>query len=337
MDDKGEINKTHFGALVFLVLGLIIVGTLGYVIIEGWSFLDALYMVIITLATVGYREVHALSPAGTIFTILLIVFGIVTLYYVIRVFGEYILISRLDEGFKNRQMHTKIQSLKDHYVICGFGRVGEKVVEELDKEGVQFVVIETDPSIIENCRARGFMCLEGDATNEEILLESGIMNAKGLITALGKDSDNILIVITAKTFNNNLFIVARANTDNTVSKLLRVGANRAISPYQISAFRMVTFALRPGVADFVDNVLDLDKSEVQIADITVDSRSPLVGQSVDKYLSNRKSGISVLLINKPDGHAIINPTGSTEIQIGDRLILMGNRENILASEKLFNR
>ena len=337
MDEKGEINKTHFLALLFLVLGLITIGTLGYMIIEGWAFLDALYMVIITLATVGYKEVHTLSPAGTIFTILLIVFGIITLYYVIRVFGEYILISRFDEDFKNRQMHTRIQNLKDHYVICGFGRVGEKVVEELTKENVQFVIVETDPNIIEQCRAKGFMCLEGDATDEEVLLESGLMNAKGLITALGKDSDNILIVITARTLNSNLFIVARANTDTSIAKLVRVGANRAISPYQISAFRMVNFALHPGVADFVDNVLDLDKSEIQIADITVNSNSSLAGQSVDRYLANRKSGVSVLLINRSDGHAIINPSGNTEIQVGDRLILMGNKENILASEELFNR
>lgn len=338
MDDKKDtINKTHFLTLIFLIVGLLVIGISGYMIIEGWGFLDALYMVVITLATVGYGEVHLLSPAGTIFTILLIVFGIVTLYYVIRVFGEYVLASRFDESFKNRQMHAKIQSLKDHFVVCGFGRVGEKVVDELSKENVHFVIIETDPEIVENCRAKGFFCLEGDATNEEVLLEAGVMNAKGLITALGQDSDNMLVVITARTLSSNLFIVARANADTAVAKLLRIGANRAISPYQISAFRMATFALHPGVADFIDNVLDFGKSEIQIIDIVVSSSSPLVDQPVEKYLANRKSGLSVLVINRADGHAIINPLGDTNIQAGDRLILMGTRDNLSTAEKLFDR
>lgn len=336
MDDKKDINKTHFITLFGLIISLLIIGSGGYMIIEKWGFLDAIYMVVITLATVGYKEVHTLSPAGTIFTILLIVFGVFTLYYVIRVFGEYVLASRFDEEFKNRKMNTKIQNLKGHYIICGLGRVGEKVVEELAKENVDFVIIESDPIVVEDCRAKGYFCLTGDATDEESLLQAGIMNAKGLISALGRDSDNVLAVITARTLNSNLFIVSRANTDTAVSKLLRVGANRAISPYQISAFRMATFLLHPGVADFVDNVLDLQNSEVEISDMTVTSKSVLLDQPLEKYLANRKSGVSVLIINRADGRSIINPLGNTEIKSGDRLILMGTRNNLVEVEKLIN-
>ncbi|MBN2585337.1 potassium channel protein [Patescibacteria group bacterium] len=330
------ISKTSFIALFAVVIGLIAVGTVGYMVIEGWAFLDAIYMVVITLATVGYKEVNPLSPAGTVFTILLIVFGIVTLYYVIRVFGEYILASRLDPDYRNRQMQGKIQNLRDHYLVCGFGRVGEKVVEELTKENVPFVVIEIDPEVIEVCRLKGYLCVVGDATNEDVMLEAGIMSAKGLISTLGRDSDNVLTVITARTINSDLFIVARANTDTAVAKLIRVGANRAVSPYQISAFRMATFALRSGVADFVDSVLDPSSSEVQISDATVGSNSSLVGSSVEKYLANRKSGVTVLVIHRSDGNAIINPLGDTEIQEGDRLILMGTRPNLSNIEKLIN-
>jgi len=337
MNKNDDISKVHFGTLALLVAGVIIIGSAGYMIIEGWNFLDAIYMVIITLATVGYKEVHTLSPAGTIFTILLIVFGVFTLYYVIRVFGEYILASRFDEDYKNRKMNNKIQSLKGHYIVCGLGRVGEKVVDELSKEEVDFVIIESDPDLVEDCRERGYLSLAGDATDEEVLLQAGVMNAKGLISALGRDSDNVLTVITARTLNNNLFIVSRANTDTAVSKLLRVGANRAISPYQISAFRMATFALHPGVGDFVDNVMDFKNSEVEISDLVVGTGSPLIGQPVDKHLANRKSGISVLIINRADGKSIINPVGNTEIKSGDRLILMGTRTNLLEVEKLFNR
>ena len=336
MDKDREISQQHFAFLMMLVAGLVVIGVAGYMIIEKWNLLDALYMVVITLATVGYKEVHPLSTAGTIFTILLIVFGIVTLYYVIRVVGEYILMSRLDEQYKLKKMTAQIQNLTNHYIVAGFGRVGSKIAGELLREGVPLVVIEKEAANVEACRSRGFLCVLGDATSEEGLLEAGLMNAKGLITALGRDSDNILVVITARTLNSGLFIVSKANHDDAVDKLVRVGANRAVSPYQISAFRMATFALHPGVADFVDNVFDLKNSEIQITDMTVGSASPLVGAPIEKYLANRKSGVSVLVINRQDGHAIINPLGDTVIQAGDRLIMMGIRTNLEAIEKIIH-
>lgn len=336
MKNPQAINKQHFATLFMLVVGLVIIGIAGYMVIEGWTFLEALYMVVITLATVGYKEIHPLSTAGTIFTILLIVFGIVTLYYVIRVVGEYILATRFDEKHQLKQMRSQIQNLTGHYIVCGYGRVGSKIAGELGKEGVALVVVESNPLVAEECRAKGYLCVLGDATNENSLLEAGLMNAKGLMAALGKDSDNILVVITARTLNSGLFIVSKANHDEAVDKLIRVGANRAVSPYQISAFRMVTFAMHPGVADFVDNVFDLKNSEIQITDMTVGSASPLVGYPIEKYLANRKSGVSVLVINRQDGHAIINPLGDAVIQTGDRLILMGIRTNLEAVEKLIH-
>ncbi|MFA5967503.1 MAG: potassium channel protein [Patescibacteria group bacterium] len=336
MDKELELNKKHFVTLISLVVGLVAIGILGYMVIEKWSFLEALYMVVITLATVGYKEIHPLSTAGTIFTILLIVFGIVTLYYVVRVVGEYVLMSRFDEKYKLKQMKAQIQSLVGHHIVCGYGRVGSKVARELAKENTPVVVVEGDPEMAAICRQQGFLCVEGDATTEAALLEAGLMNAKALISALGKDSDNILVVITARTLQSNVFIVAKANHDEAVDKLLRVGANRAVSPYQISAFRMATFSLHPGVADFVDNVFDLKNSEIQITDMTVGSASQLVGRPLEAFLANRKSGVSVLVINRQDGHAIINPLGDTVIQTGDRLILMGIRANLEAVEKLIH-
>lgn len=336
MKNPQVINKQHFATLLMLVAGLVIIGVAGYMVIEGWTFLEALYMVVITLATVGYREVHPLSTAGTIFTILLIVFGVVTLYYVIRVVGEYILATRFDDNYQLKQMRAQIQNLTGHYIICGYGRVGSKIAGELSKEGVALVVVENNPVVAEECRAKGYLCVVGDATSENILLEAGLMNAKGLMAALGRDSDNILAVITARTLNSGLFIVSKANHDEAVDKLIRVGANRAVSPYQISAFRMATFAMHPGVADFVDNVFDLKNSEIQITDMTVGSASLLVGYPIEKYLANRKSGVSVLVINRQDGHAIINPLGDAVIQAGDRLILMGIRTNLEAVEKLIH-
>ena len=336
MDKNLEISKKHFTTLILLVAGLVAIGVLGYMVIEKWSFLEALYMVVITLATVGYKEIHPLSTAGTIFTILLIVFGVVTLYYVVRVVGEYVLMTRFDDKYKIKQMKAQIQSLVGHNIVCGYGRVGSKIAHEFAKENTPVVIVESDPEVAVMCREHGFLCVVGDATSEATLLEAGLMNAKALISALGEDSDNILVVITARTLQSGIFIVAKANHDESVDKLLRVGANRAVSPYQISAFRMATFALHPGVADFVDNVFDLKNSEIQITDMTVGSASPLVGHPLETYLANRKSGISVLVINRQDGHAIINPLGDTVIQTGDRLILMGIRSNLEAVEKLIH-
>ncbi|MFH1088722.1 MAG: potassium channel protein [Patescibacteria group bacterium] len=336
MEKDFNSNRRHIVSLVGLVLGLMTIGVIGYMVIERWSFLEALYMVVITLATVGYREIHPLSTAGTIFTMLLIVFGIVTLYYVIRVTGEYVLASRFDANYKAKQMQSKINNLLNHYIVCGYGRVGSKITDEFIRSKVDVLVVERDPDIAEECRAKGVLCVVGDATCEDVLLSAGIMNAKGLISALGRDSDNILVTITARTLNSNLFIVAKANQDSSVDKIMRVGANRVVSPYQISAFRMATFALHPGVADFVDNVLDLQSSEIQITDMTVSSNSQVVDQPLETYLSNRKSGVTILVINRQDGRSIINPVGDTIIQAGDRLILMGIRQNLEAIEKILN-
>ncbi|HAR55118.1 TPA: potassium channel protein [Patescibacteria group bacterium] len=336
MDKDLIFNRRHVVTLIGLVVGLVLVGVTGYMVIEGWSFLEALYMVVITLATVGYKEIHPLSTAGTIFTILLIVFGVVTLYYVIRVMGEYVLASRFDANYQAKKMQAKISNLLNHYVVCGYGRVGSKIVDELLREKAEVLVVEKDPVSVEECRARGVLCLAGDATCEDILLSAGIMNAKGLVSVLGRDSDNILVTITARTLNSNLFIVAKSNQDTAIDKMLRVGANRVVSPYQISAFRMATFALHPGVADFVDNVLDLQNSEIQITDMVVNSASRVVGQPLETYLSNRKSGVTILVINRQDGRSVINPVGDTIIQAGDRLILMGIRKNLEAIEKIIN-
>ncbi|MEA1909465.1 MAG: potassium channel protein [Patescibacteria group bacterium] len=322
------ISQKAFYGLIALVVGLLAVGTLGYMVIEGWNVLDSLYMVIITLATVGYKEVHAMSPAGTIFTILLIVFGVITLYYVVRVVGEYILVSRLDPSYKLKKMASVINKMNGHYIVCGYGRVGKKIVSEFMAANIPVVVIEKDPDNVELNRGQGVIFVEGDSTQEEMLVSAGLMNAKGFVASLGRDSDNILAVITARSLNSNVFIVAKANSDATIDKLLRVGANRAVSPYQISAYRMATFAMHPDVADFVDNVVDLQNSEIQITDMTVADTSSLVGQPLKQYLSNRKSGITVLVVNRPDGQSVINPLGDTIIQAGDRLILMGVKKNL---------
>lgn len=326
--DNTKNRKISLLGLIVLVLALVTIGTLGYMFIEGWAFLDALYMVVITLATVGFREVHELSPSGTIFTILLIVFGLVTLYYVLRLLGEYVIEDKLEENLESRKMERALNNLSKHYIIAGFGRVGRQIAAELTKEGVDFMVIEKDAESIERCKRQGYLCLMGDSTEEETLKRAGTLDASTMIIALGRDSDVVLTIITAKSLNNDLFIVARANQGNSPAKLAKIGANRVVLPHQIGAFRMANFALNPTVADFLDDVQDLANSEVEIDDVIVANTSVVAGNSIASRLSNRTYGATVLAIHKPDGNAIINPIGDAVIEAGDRLILLGTKSKL---------
>jgi voltage-gated potassium channel len=334
MGDDSTKRAGHPWGLIFLILGLVAVGVLGYMAIEGWNFLDALYMVVITLATVGFKEVHPMSPAGTIFTILLIIFGLITLYYVVRLVSEYILENKLEETLKYKKMEKTLRNLSGHYIICGFGRVGHEVARELAHDRADFVVIERDPKLVEACEAAGLTCIYGDATDEEVLKRAGILNAKGLVICLGEDSNTVLIVVTARSMNKDLFIVARANGENTAGKLLKIGANRVVSPHHIAGFRMANFALDPAVADFVDDLQDLSNTEVRIDDVIISGNSPVANHTIAERLSNRTYGVTVLAINKQDGEAIINPTGDVLIEPGDRLILLGTKAKLDAMLQL---
>jgi voltage-gated potassium channel len=329
-----EDKQINPWGLLLMIVALVGIGTMGYMFIQGWNFLDSLYMVVITLATVGFKEVHALSPAGVIFTILLIVFGIVTLYYVLRMLSEYVLESKLEERFKSKRMEKTINNMSGHIIVCGYGRVGAQVVGELDKDTTPFVIIENDVALAEKCEASGHMCLQGDATSEDVLKRAGVMNARGIVVCLGRDSDTVMTIITAKAMNNRIFVVARANQSTTANKLSQVGADRVVSPHQIGGFRMASFALNPEVADFIDDIQDLGNSEIQIDDITVPQNSPVAGHTIAQKLSNKVYGATVLAINKPDGKAIINPIGDTLVEAGDRLILIGTKQKLAEVLKL---
>lgn len=319
---------------MLLVGTLVGIGVVGYMVIEGWNFLDALYMVVITLATVGFKEVHDLSPAGIIFTILLIIFGLLILYQVVRVVGEYMLENKLEEVLSLRHMEKNLKQLSGHHIICGFGRVGRQVAEELTLEGAPIVIIEKRPELAEEAKALGYLTIVGDSTEEPTLEHAGIANAKALVVALGRDSEAVLTIITAKSLNNDVFVVARANGDSAPSKLMKVGANRVVSPHQIGAFRMANFAINPTTADFLDDIQDLSNREIQISDVLVGNMSPVAGHPISAKLSNRNIGVTVLAIHKPDGNAIINPVGDTLIEAGDRLILLGTKDKLVPAMEL---
>ncbi len=320
--------KKYLQIVPFLVILLLTVGTCGYMIIEGWSPLDSLYMVIITLSTIGYKEVHPLSPPAQIFTIILIISGISVVAFTIRWFTEYVIEGRLRGTIMRRQIDKKIKKLKNHYIICGLGRVGDQVAEEFSGEGISFVAIDKKTSRFLKCKKNKWLYIEGDASDEEVLKNAGIERAKGLVSVVGGDVDNVFITLTARSLAPDLFIVARANNEDAVPKLEKAGADRVAKPYRIGGYHMATMALRPDVVDFLDAMVDTKHEELQIGEIIIPFSSRVVGEQLGKYLSRRKTGVAILAINKKDGSSYVNPTGDTIIKGGEKLIIMGTKNGL---------
>lgn len=314
-----------------IILGSIIaIGTIGYMLIEGWAALDSLYMTIITIATVGYREVYPLSDTGRIFTIFLIVGGVGGGLFVLTAFIQDIVEGRLGATRRRRQMKGKIAKLKDHIILCGYGRVGEEIARTFSEEGVPFVVIDSREDNFAMAEAEGYLCLLGDATSDKVLTEAGIERARGLVAAVGSDADNTYITLSARGLRPDLFIEARASSKEAETKLKRAGADRVIAPSSIGARRMAMLALRPAVVDFIDTVTYRRGQELQLENIAIKGDSPLVGLTIEAI--HQKVKTTILAVSKKSGKLIANPPSDTTIETGDRLIIMGTAKELTALE-----
>lgn len=330
MDWEKQILK-----IVLLLVSIITFGVAGLMIIEGWPFLDALYMTVITMSTVGYREVHPLSTAGTVFVITLIVLGVGSFLYIISSIAEYIVAGHLIGALGRRKMKKEIDSLKDHYIVCGFGRVGQQVAAELKREGVPFVIIDNNEDSIERCAAEGYLHIQGDASNDEVLKEAGIERIKGLITATDSDADNVYVTLSAKNLRSDIFVVARANTEGSESKLLKAGADRVISPYSIGGRRLASLLLRPTVVEFLDVVMHSTEIELIMEEVAVHKKSPFVGASMADARNRCMTGANILAIKKKgESRMIANPSPDIIIEAGDRLVVFGTREQLKELEGL---
>lgn len=304
-----------------LILCIISFGTVGYMIIEGWRFIDALYMTVITLSTVGYREVHALSERGILFTVMLIVSGVGTVLYALSTGAQIVLEGELQEIFGRKRLEKKISELKNHYIVCGYGRMGKIICRELKEKNIKFVVIEKKPDALEE---RGDMLiLEGDATRDEILRKVGIERAKGLISVLTTDAENLFVVLSARELNPKLFIVARAGEEGSEQKLMRAGADRVVSPYHIGGLRIAHTVLKPAVVDFIEFATKSGNIDLQIEEIPIREDSKLAGLTLDECGIGRELGIIIVAIKKPTGDMRFNPTFRTSIKAGDTLIALG--------------
>ena len=324
--------------ILWSVCALVIIiaaGAIGYVIIEGWSFIDALFMTVITITTVGYEEVHPLSAGGRIFSIFLIVGGVGGALYVLSSIVQFIIEGQLGITLGRRRMERRIAKLKEHFILCGYGRVGQEIARIFTEEEVPFVIIDKDQESIAGAEKDGYLYVLADATNDEGLKEAGIERARGLVVAAGSDADNVYITLSARGMRPDLFIEARASSSEAEAKLKRAGADRIISPYSLGARRMAQLALRPTVVDFIDTVIYRRGQELQLENVAVGNDSALIGLTVEEARLRTKAVI--LAISRKRGKVVTNPTAEETIQTGDMLITLGTREQLTALEKICER
>jgi voltage-gated potassium channel len=309
--------------------GVFMIGTFWYRLVEGWSWEDAAYMTVITLATVGYGETHPLGNRGRLFTIALILLGVVNIGYIVNRFTEAIIEGYFQEGIRLRQQKRLMESLTKHYIICGFSRTGRQIAKEFRSEDVSFVVIDSEVESIQRAQAEGYTAYQGDATLDDTLLKVGIERAMCIVAALPSDAENLYIVLSAKTLNSGIRVIARASTEEALQKLRRGGADEVISPYITGGKRMAAAALRPQVLDFVDGILTGADRQLYMEEFLLDPAfCPFVGQSLQKARLRSQTGALVLAIRRVDGNLIGGPTGDTVLMPGDRLICMGTAEQL---------
>jgi len=320
--------------LALTLFGVILVGgTVGYMLVEGWGVWDAFYMTVITVATVGYREVHTLSFAGEVFTVVLIFGGVGTVFYTVTQLAAVMVEGGLLRGFEQRRMARMLDELTNHFILCGYGRIGSIIADELRQQGVPFVVIERSPDRVQSALARGWLAVEADASEEGVLTRLGIGRARGLIAAVGTDAENVYTVLTARELRRDLFIIARVESDGAEHRLRRAGANRVISPYQIGATHMVQTALRPAVVDFVQLATRSGHLDLSMEQVRVRDQSGLVGRSILDTGIRQKFGVIVVGIQRTDGTMEFNPAPESVILAGDELVVLGRPEHVKALEE----
>jgi voltage-gated potassium channel len=323
--------------LISIVLSLIIfsIGTVGYMIIEGWSLVDSIFMTIITITTVGFGEVHQMSKFGRIFTIGLVFSGVGFFMYVASSMVQFMVEGRIREIMGRRTLNRKIEHLKNHYIVCGYGRIGRVLCKQfMAHPALKMVILEKDENLIAQMESDGILYICGDSSEEEILLKAGIKNAKVLIAALATDIDNVFLTLTARQLNPHIFIVARSSSKAAKSKLLAAGANRVESPYDIGAISMAQRVLRPSVTSFLDLVFTYNRKDIQMEEIPVTPSSSLVNIMLKDSGIRQKFNLIIIAIKKPNGEMMFNPSFETVIQSGDTVIAMGKGDNLVEFEKV---
>jgi voltage-gated potassium channel len=311
------------------VLSLLLVGgTLGYRLVGGWDWFDALYMTVITITTEGFHEVRPLGPTGRLFTMALALGGVFTAFYAAAAFIRAVVAGDIRTVFGRQRMESQLAHLNNHLVVCGFGRMGRLVCEEFSAAGLPFVVIDRDPQVLQDFAMPQGIALSGDATDDDVLKQAGVERARALVSVAASDADNLYIVMSARFINEALVIVARAESESADRKLRRAGATQVISPYTIGGHRVAQAVLRPHAMNFLELATQSDHLELQIEEIALHAESRLIGNSLKTSPIKSELGIIIVAIKRPDGSMLYNPMPEAELGSGDVLIALGHRQQL---------
>ncbi len=330
-------GSRQFFVSVFLLFCIVALGTLGYVFIEGWGVMDAMYMTVITLATVGFSEVHSMDQAGKLFTIGLIVIGGGFFIYVAGAIVQFMVEGRIREILGRRKLDKQINRLKDHFIVCGYGRIGRVLCHQLIANSPQdIIVVDQDEALVPVLEEDKMLYLTGDASSEASLLRAGIQRATCLVAALATDTANVFLVLTARQLNPNIFIMARTSYKESESKLRAAGANMVESPYDMGASRMALKILKPTVTSFLDIALTRKRDDIQMEEIPVSDASELVNVMLKDSGIRQKYNLIIIAIKKQDGNMIFNPSFETVFKEGDTVIAVGKVADLERLEEALN-
>jgi voltage-gated potassium channel len=318
---------------ILLLTAWLAIGTLGFMGIEGWSLLDSLYMTVITISTVGFREVHSLSAGGRLFATFLIVGGLGTAIYTFTRLGQLVLEGELADILGRRRMKSDLGKMKDHYIVCGYGRIGKPVVEGLDRDGLPCCVVDRDPHLEGSMRERGYVYVLGEATDEEILKSAGLERASCLLALLPSDADNLYLAITAKSIHPEIVVIARALDERAEMKLKRGGADRVVSPNKVAAHRILHAAVKPTIVEFMELVTHRDYLALSMEEIRVTEGSHVSDRTIAEAEIRRRCGAIVVAVKKSTGEMNYNPDPSERIEPGDILVALGKGEHLEKLER----
>jgi voltage-gated potassium channel len=335
IDSKKSQNKTYKIFKGFVILSLIVTaGSVGYMKIEGWDFFPSLYMTVITITTVGFGEIGSLSVAGRIFTIVLIFLGMGIILYIVGLVTQVMVELQLRSIIGRKKMDQQIKKIKDHYIVCGFGRIGKVICKELKSKKIPMLVIDNTPEARELLESESVPYIIDDATSEDVLLEAGIEKARGLISVVASDADNLFITLTARGLNHSAFIIARADEEKSEKKLMRAGADKVFLPYIIGGHKMAQSITKPAVTDFLEFTVHNRDMGLEMEELNVSKGSRLDGLKLMDSGIRQEMDIIIVATRKKTGEMEFNPSSETRIEAGDTLIALGKNDDLIKLGKI---